>query len=101
MQRFSIRIHTSNTRGLHYRGVFSSSPCGRNETRQRLRRSKPGIAIGRRNWLFAGHDEAASVCPVLTTLIAPARRHDIDPQAHLTGVLAHIAALPATTLTSF
>jgi len=28
------------------------------------------IAIGRKNWLFAGHDEAARSAAVLTTLIA-------------------------------
>jgi transposase len=56
------------------------------------------IAIGRKNWLFAGHDEAAQSCAILTTLIASAQRHGIDPQAYLTGVLARIAAMPVSQL---
>jgi hypothetical protein len=56
------------------------------------------IAIGRKNWLFAGHDEAAKSCAILTTLIASAQRHGVDPQAYLTGVLARIAAMPVSQL---
>lgn len=56
------------------------------------------IAIGRKNWLFAGHDEAAKSCAILTTLIASSQRHGIDPQAYLTGVLARIAAMPVSQL---
>ncbi len=56
------------------------------------------IAIGRKNWLFAGHDEAAKSAAVLTTLIASAQRHSIDPQAYLRGVLARIATMPVTQL---
>ena len=56
------------------------------------------IAIGRKNWLFAGHDEAAKSAAILTTLIASAQRHGVDPQAYLTGVLARIAAMPITQL---
>jgi hypothetical protein len=56
------------------------------------------IAIGRKNWLFAGHDEAAKSCAILTTLIASAQRHGIDPQAYLTVVLARIAAMPVSHL---
>jgi transposase len=56
------------------------------------------IAIGRKNWLFAGHDEAAKSCAILTTLIASAQRHGIDPQAYLTGVLARTPAMPVSQL---
>jgi hypothetical protein len=58
-------------------------------------------AIGRKNWLFAGHDEAAKSCAILTTLIASAQRHGIDPQAYLTGVLARIAATSMSQLQQF
>jgi transposase len=56
------------------------------------------VAIGRKNWLFAGHDEAAKSAAIITTLIASAQRHGIDPQAYLRGVLARIPALPVSQL---
>ena len=59
------------------------------------------VAIGRKNWFFAGHDEAARSAAILTTLIASAQRHGIDPQAYLTGVLAGIASTPVSQLDKF
>jgi transposase len=59
------------------------------------------IAIGRKNWLFAGHDEAAKSAAILTTLIASAQRHGVDPQAYLTGILARIPATPMSQLEQF
>jgi transposase len=59
------------------------------------------IAIGRKNWLFAGHDEAAKSAAILTTLIASAQRHGLDPQAYLRGVLARIASTPVSQLVQF
>ena len=48
------------------------------------------VAIGRKNWLFAGHDAAALNHARLWSLIAQAERHGIDPQRYLTSVLAKI-----------
>jgi transposase len=48
------------------------------------------VAIGRKNWLFAGHDAAAENHARLWSLIASAERHTIDPQRYLTSVLAKI-----------
>ena len=59
------------------------------------------IAIGRKNWLFAGHDEAGASHARLYTLIASAERHGIDPQAYLTSVLAKISATPLSELNRF
>jgi transposase len=56
------------------------------------------VALGRKNWLFAGHDQAAQRTATLYSLIASAERHGIDPQRYLTGVLARIAAMPVTQL---
>jgi transposase len=39
------------------------------------------VALGRKNWLFAGHDEAGASHARLYTLIASAERHGVDPQA--------------------
>lgn len=48
------------------------------------------VAIGRKNWLFAGHDDAGRSHATLYTLIASAQRHGLDPQAYLRSVLAKI-----------
>jgi transposase len=59
------------------------------------------VAIGRRNWLFAGNDRAGGTAATLYTLIAGAERHGIDPQAYLTSILAKIAATPVSDLEQF
>jgi hypothetical protein len=56
------------------------------------------IGIGRKNWLFAGHDIAAQRTATLYSLIASAERHGIDPQAYLGGVLARIPSMPVSQL---
>lgn len=59
------------------------------------------VALGRKNWLFAGHDAAAVNQARLWSLIASAERHTIDPQRYLTSVLATIGTTPAEELTQF
>jgi transposase len=59
------------------------------------------VAIGRKNWLFAGHDEAGASHARLYTLIASAERHGVDPQAYLTSVLAKISTTPKSELDQF
>ena len=39
------------------------------------------VAIGRKNWLFAGNDAAAENHARLWSLIASAERHGVDPHA--------------------
>ncbi len=51
------------------------------------------VAIGRKNWLFAGHDAAAENTARLWSLIASAERHAVDPQRYLTSVLAKIGQM--------
>jgi transposase len=46
------------------------------------------VAVGRRNWTFAGSDERGRRAAVIHTLIANAKLNDIDPQAWLADVLA-------------
>ena len=48
------------------------------------------MAIGRKNWLFAGNDEAAASHARLWSLVASAERHGVDPQRYLTSVLAKL-----------
>lgn len=59
------------------------------------------VAIGRKNWLFAGHDDAGRSHATLYTLIASAQRHGIDPHAYLRSILARIATTPMSELDQF
>jgi transposase len=59
------------------------------------------VAIGRKNWLFAGHDAAAENHARLWSLIASCERHAVDPQRYLTSVLAKIGQTPAGKLEQF
>lgn len=57
-------------------------------------RALRGIALGRRNWTFAGSQRGADRAAVMLTLITTARLNDVDPKAWLADVLARIADLP-------
>ena len=59
------------------------------------------VAIGRKNWLFAGNDRAGQTAATLYSLIASAERHGVDPQRYLTSVLAKIATTPVGELDQF
>ena len=59
------------------------------------------VGIGRKNWLFAGHDIAAQRTATLYSLVASAERHGLDPQRYLTGVLARIASTSTGQLEQF
>jgi transposase len=48
-------------------------------------------AIGRKNWLFMGHQSAGPRAAVLFTILAGAKRHRLEPWAYLTEVLIHLA----------
>ena len=52
------------------------------------------VAVGRRNWTFAGSDEGGRRAAVIYTLINSAKLNDIDPQAWLADVLARIQDHP-------
>jgi transposase len=59
------------------------------------------VALGRKNWLFAGHDAAAENHARLWSLIASAERHAVDPQRYLTSVLSKLPFTPAHELDQF
>ena len=48
-------------------------------------------AIGRKNWLFLGSDEAGPRVAVLCTIIAGAKRHRSRPWAYLRGVILQLS----------
>ena len=54
-------------------------------------RSLRGVAVGRRNYLFAGSDRGAAV---FYTLIESAKLSGLDPEAYLRHLLTHIAEHP-------
>jgi transposase len=59
------------------------------------------VAIGRKNWLFAGTDAAGTSHARLWTLIASAERHGVDPQRYLTSVLAKVGQAKLSELGQF
>jgi len=58
-------------------------------------RALRGVAIGRKNWLFAGSDAGGRRAAALYSLIESAKLNAINPQHYLTDVLARIADHPA------
>ncbi|APG14902.1 hypothetical protein BKD09_41900 [Bradyrhizobium japonicum] len=63
---------------------------GNNAAERALR----GIALGRRNWTFAGSLRGADRAALMLTMITTCRLNDVDPRAWLADVLARIADLP-------
>jgi transposase len=53
------------------------------------------LALGRRNWTFAGSDAGGRRAAAIYTLIQTARLNDVDPQAWLADVLARLQDHPA------
>ncbi|MBV9558027.1 MAG: IS66 family transposase [Pseudolabrys sp.] len=53
------------------------------------------LAVGRHNWTFAGSDEGGRRAAAIYTLIETAKLNDVDPQAWLADVLAHLQDHPA------
>jgi transposase len=66
--------------------------CMSNNAAERALR---GIAVGRKNWTFAGSDEGGRRAAAIYTLIETAKLNGIDPQAWLADVLARLPDHPA------
>ena len=58
-----------------------------NVSERRLREQ----AIGRKNWLFLGSDEAGPRAAVLCTILAGAKRHRLEPWAYLRDVILQLS----------
>jgi hypothetical protein len=67
-------------------------------TNNAAERALRGIALGRKAWQFAGSDRGADRAAVVLTLIMTAQLNEIDPQAWLADVFAHIASIPQSRL---
>lgn len=57
-------------------------------------RALRGIALGRRNWLFAGSDAGGHRAAAIYSLIETAKINSLDPEAYLREVIARIADHP-------
>jgi transposase len=66
--------------------------CMSNNAAERALR---GIAVGRRNWTFAGSDRGGERAAAIYTLIETAKLNGVDPQAWFADVLARLADHPA------
>lgn len=64
-------------------------------TNNAAERAVRGIAVGRKNWTFAGSDSGGQRAAVIYTLIETCKLNDVDPRAWLADVLARIADHPA------
>ncbi len=62
-----------------------------NAAERQLRR----VAVGRKNWLFAGSDEGAERACVLYSLVASCKLHGANPFDYLRDVLVRISDHPA------
>jgi transposase len=62
-----------------------------NAAERELRR----VAVGRKNWLFAGSDEGADRACVLYSLVASCKLHGVNPFDYLRDVLVRVGEHPA------
>ncbi len=74
------------------RFLNNESLCMSNNAAERELRA---VAVGRRNWTFAGSDEGGRRAAAIYTLIATAKLNDVDPQAWLADVLTRVLDYPA------
>ncbi|MFM0036039.1 IS66 family transposase [Paraburkholderia strydomiana] len=59
-----------------------------------VERALRGVAIGRRNYLFAGADSGGERAAAIYSLIGTAKLNNVDPEAYLRFVLARVADHP-------
>jgi transposase len=84
---YSLNLWTALTRFLD-----DGRLCMSNNAAERAVRC---VAVGRKNWTFAGSDAGGRRAAAIYTLIETAKLNDIDPQAWLADVLARLHDHPA------
>jgi len=95
-QRARLSRNSETTKAINYslnrwdaftRFVNDGRLCISNNAAERELRA---VALGRKNWTFAGSDEGGRRAAAIYTLIATAKLNDIDPQAWLADVLSRL-----------
>jgi transposase len=66
-----------------------------------VERSLRGVAVGRKNWLFAGSDQGGRTAATLITVLQSAKRHGLNVYEYLRDVLARMPGHPAKRLDEF
>jgi len=61
-------------------------------------RSLRAVALGRKNYLFAGSNAGGERAAAMYTLIGSAKLNGMDPEAYLSHLLARIADHPITRI---
>jgi transposase len=84
---YSLKLWVALTRFLDDGRLCMSNNAAERELR--------AVAVGRRNWTFAGSDEGGRRAAAIYTLIATAKLSNVDPQAWLADVLARSPDHPA------
>jgi transposase len=88
------------TRAVHYalgrwKALLRYSTDGRIEIdNNAAERSLRAVALGRKNYMFAGSDSGGERAAAMYSLIGSAKLNGIDPEAYLSNVLARIADHP-------
>jgi transposase len=59
------------------------------------------VAIGRKNWLFAGSDAGAERATIIYSPIASCKLCEIDPFEYLRDVLERVSTHPASKITEW
>jgi transposase len=100
-QRARLSKNSDTTKAINYslnrwdaftRFLDDGRLCMSNNAAERELRT---VALGRKNWTFAGSDEGGRRAAAIYTLIATAKLNDVDPQTWLADVLARLPDHPA------
>src|ERR1700761_4747454 len=100
-QRAKLSRNNDTTKAINYclsrwdafsRFLDDGRLCMTNNAAERELRP---VAVGRKNWTFAGSDDGGRRAAAIYTLVATAKLNDIDPQAWLADVLARLPDHPA------
>ena len=103
-QRAKLSKHNDLAKAMDYmltrwqtftRFLTDGRICMTNNAAERALRS---VAVGRKNWLFAGSGRGAERAAALYTLIGTAKLNDVNPEAWLADALARINDHPASRI---
>ena len=61
-----------------------------------VERDMKHIAVGRKNWLFAGSPKGGEAAASLFSLVATCKAHDVDPEAYIKDILNRLDTTPAS-----